>query len=326
MNITIVNKSKIPALLYGGTERVIWYLGKELTQLGHKVTYLVAENSYCDFAKVLKIDANKDFNSQIPKNTDIVHFNFPVNEQIDKPYIITIHGNSSPGQEFDINSVFVSKNHAQRHNSYSFVYNGLDWDDYGKPDFIKKHEYFHFLANASWKVKNLSGAIKICSIADKELAVIGGRRLNFKMGFRFTTSRKTKFFGMLGGDKKHNIIKGSRGLIFPVLWDEPFGLAIIESMYFGCPVFGTPYGSLPELVKHDTGFLSTDSAKIAKAINNSNSFKRKLISEYAIDEFNSKKMALQYLKKYEIILSGNNLNANRPKYLSKEHLKNYIFD
>ncbi|MDD2634766.1 MAG: glycosyltransferase [Bacteroidales bacterium] len=326
MNITIVNQSIIPAHLYGGTERVIWYLGKELTKMGHKLTYLVAKNSYCDFAKVKELDPKKDFNSQIPKNADIVHFNFPVNEKIDKPYIVTIHGNSSLEQKFNLNSVFVSKNHAQRHKSNSFVYNGLDWDDYGTPDFDKKQEYFHFLANAAWKVKNLKGAIKICSIAGKELAVLGGSRLNFKMGFRFTTNRKIKFYGMLGGIKKHNLLRGSRGLIFPVLWDEPFGLAIIESMYFGCPVFGTPYGSLPELVNKNTGFLSTDSLEIAKAIKNSTSFNGKLISEYVVDEFNSKKMALEYLKKYEIILSGNNLNVNKPEYLSQKHLETYIFD
>jgi len=95
MNITIVNPSKIPALLYGGTERVIWYLGKELAKLGHDITYLVAEGSYCDFAKVLILDQNRNLNSQIPKDTDIAHFNFPVNEQIDKPFVTTIHGNSS---------------------------------------------------------------------------------------------------------------------------------------------------------------------------------------------------------------------------------------
>lgn len=326
MNITIVNSSKIPALLYGGTERVIWYLGKELTKLGHKVTYLVAPNSECDFAEVIAIDTNKDFNSQIPENTDIVHFNFPVNEKIDKPNITTIHGNSSPGEEFDINSVFVSRNHALRNNSESFVYNGLDWDDYGELDFVKKHEYFHFLANAAWKVKNLNGAIEVCSIADKKLAVLGGNRLNLKMGFRFTTSLKTKFYGMVGGEKKNKLIRGSRGLVFPVLWDEPFGLAITESMYFGCPVFGTPYGSLPELVNKDTGFLSSNSVEVAEHMKNSNCFKRKLISDYAIDKFNSKIMALQYLEKYEIVLSGNNLNESKPVYLSERHLTNYIFD
>ncbi|MDD3860230.1 MAG: glycosyltransferase family 4 protein, partial [Bacteroidales bacterium] len=103
MNITIVNPSKIPALLYGGTERVIWYLGKELVKLGHQLTYLVAAGSVCDFGNVKIYNSQKPINEQIPENTDIVHFNFPVKEKILKPNITTIHGNSSPGQEFDIN-------------------------------------------------------------------------------------------------------------------------------------------------------------------------------------------------------------------------------
>ena len=46
-----------------------------------------------------------------------------------------------------------------------------------------------------------------------------------------------------------SLLNASRGLIFPVRWHEPFGLAVIESLYFGCPVFATPYGALPELVQ-----------------------------------------------------------------------------
>ncbi|MEF9931013.1 MAG: glycosyltransferase, partial [Bacteroidales bacterium] len=53
---------------------------------------------------------------------------------------------------------------------------------------------------------------------------------------------------MIGGEQKLNILKESKGLIFPVIWNEPFGLAITESLYCGAPVFGTPYGSLPELI------------------------------------------------------------------------------
>ena len=75
-------------------------------------------------------------------------------------------------------------------------------------------------------------------------------------------------------------------------------------MYLGCPVFGTPYGALPEIVKEGTGFLSDKSSEIANALKNVNSFDRKFISEYAGDEFNSKKMAQEYLKKYEAVLSG----------------------
>ncbi len=326
MNVTIVNPSKIPALLYGGTERVIWYLGKELAKLGHKVTFLVAEGSYCDFAKVISLDSTKNLNLQIPEDTDIVHFNFPVKEQITKPYITTIHGNSSERQEFDLNTVFVSKNHAETHNSTSFVYNGLDWDDYGKPDIESQRTHFHFLANAAWKVKNVKGAIDICKKADEKLLVLGGCRLNLKMGFRFTLSTKVKFHGMVGGEEKIDVLSKSKGLIFPVLWDEPFGLALTESMYLGCPVFGTPYGSLPELVNSDCGFLSDNSSKLADALKDADSFDKKHISEYALEEFNSKKMALEYLKKYEIVLSGNNINQTKPKYLPELHNQNYIFE
>ena len=68
---------------------------------------------------------------------------------------------------------------------------------------------------------------------------------------------------MVGGNKKNRLLQHSKGLIFPVKWDEPFGLAITESLYCGCPVFGTPYGSLPELVPSDVGFLAEDMNDIA---------------------------------------------------------------
>ena len=324
MNITIVNPSKIPALLYGGTERVIWYLGKELAKLGHKLTYLVATGSVCDFGDIKIYNPQQPINEQISETTDIVHFNFPVKEKILKPYITTIHGNSSLGQEFDINTVFVSKNHAKRHNSNSFVYNGLDWDDYGKPELNNTRLYFHFLANASWKVKNLKGAIKIFSQANEKLAVLGGNRLNFKMGFRLTLNPNIRFYGMVGGETKMGLLQKSKGLIFPVLWDEPFGLALSESMYFGCPVFGTPYGALPEIVRNDTGFLSDNSKDLANAIANVKTFNRKIISDYALETFNSKQMALEYLRKYETVLSGKTLNEKKPVYV--EELNRKIFN
>ncbi|MDY0314856.1 MAG: glycosyltransferase family 4 protein [Bacteroidales bacterium] len=324
MKITIVNKSIIPAFLYGGTERVIWYLGKELAKMGHSVTYLVSHGSHCDFAKICFIDENKSLNSQIPGDTDIVHFNFPVKEKILKPSITTIHGNSQEGDVFDKNTVFVSKNHAERHGSNSFVYNGLDWDDYKIDRICNEKLHFHFLANAAWKVKNLKGAIGLVKSVNENLAVLGGKRLNFKMGFRFTSSRKVRFYGMLGGLEKFKLISKSKGLIFPVLWDEPFGLAIIESMFFACPVFGTPYGSLPELVKPEFGLLSTKKEDLSKALLNYSDFNSKLISEYAIDSFNSKLMAEKYLKKYEKVISGSNLNEEMPKYLVEKNKKNFI--
>lgn len=125
MNITIVLGNTIPSLKYGGTERVIWYLTKELNKLGHKITILAGKGSYCNFATVIELNPQKSLESQIPESTDIVHLNIPAPEGISKPHILTIHGNGIPASA-DKNIVFVSRNHAQRFGSDSFVYNGLE--------------------------------------------------------------------------------------------------------------------------------------------------------------------------------------------------------
>ncbi|MCG9790859.1 glycosyltransferase [Flavobacterium algicola] len=316
MRILIVDKSVIPVFLYGGTERVIWSLGHELTKMGHQVTFLVNENSHCDFASVIHINHELPILEQIKDDYDVVHFNFRPKdiESFKLPYIITVHGNTNSLEEFDINSVFVSQNHAFRYNSDSYVHNGLDWNEYAAPNFDVKRNYYHFLGNAAWRVKNVVGAIDVIKSTKKEkLKVLGGVRFNINMGIRLTFSPRISFSGKVGGEKKYNLLNGSKGLIFPVRWHEPFGLAIIESLYNGCPVFGTPYGSLPELVSEEVGFLSNNKDELSEAILNTEKYSPQRCHEYAKEHFNSKKMAVSYLIKYETVISSQKLNATPPK-------------
>ncbi len=316
MKILIVHRAVIPVHLYGGIERVIWDLGKELVKIGHEVTYLVKQGSSCDFAKLIFMDESLEIIEQIPNDVDLVHFHFvpPRLDEIKKPYLVTIHENIITTDDFDRNSVFVSRNHAERHGSTSFVYNGLDWNSYAKPNFTKKRRHFHFLGKAAWRVKNVKGAIQVIKKTSSErLRVLGGVRFNIKMGLRFTLSPRVSFYGMVGGKEKEDLLNASKGLIFPVRWHEPFGLAIIESLYFGCPIFGTPYGALPEIVGEDFGVLSNKMDELAAAIENSEIFEPELCHEYALSTFNSRRMAIAYLEKYEKILSGEKLNETAPK-------------
>ncbi|GAB1444826.1 glycosyltransferase family 4 protein [Flammeovirgaceae bacterium] len=319
MNILIAHKAVIPAFLYGGIERVIWYLGKELIRAGHSVTYLVNEGSNCDFAPVLFFDHSKSLSDQIPDSIDMIHFQYYPEEEIKKPYLITSHTNIKASIGLDRNTVFVSKYHASRYGSDTFVYNGVDWSDYGNPNLEGKRKYFHFLGKAAWRVKNVQGAINTIKLTSHEkMKVLGGNRLNIKMGFRLTLSPRIGFCGMVGGEEKNELLRHSKGLVFPVRWHEPFGIAITESLYFGCTVFGTPYGSLPELVNKDVGYLSSNSSELAEAIEGSDSYSKKRCHEYAREEFNSKKMAEAYVRNYERVLNGDTLNANPPKLLQKQ--------
>lgn len=311
MNIVLFNNSYIPAIKYGGTQRVVYYLAVELDKLGHDVTLLVKGSTKKTHLKIMIYDENKTLQEQLPIKTDIVHLHSRIDEVLTTPYVITMHGNTKKKDSLDINTIFVSSNHASRYGSDSYVLNGLDWDDYSSVDLNKKRDYYHFLGNAAWKVKNVVGAIDIVKKADEEIKVLGGDRFNFKMGIRFTFTPKASFYGMVGGEEKDRLLNGSRGLVFPVLWDEPFGLAITESLYFGAPVFATPYGSLQELVIPEVGFLSKSKEELVNAIEE-NHYKPHICHEYANDLFNSRVMAQEYLKKYEMVINGNKLNENNP--------------
>ncbi|MGN8072185.1 glycosyltransferase [Mucilaginibacter sp. 22184] len=312
MKILIVNNTVIPAAKYGGTERMIWWLGKELNRLGHEVTYLVSAGSTCPFAKVLVYDPAVDMNQQVSDDVDVVHFHFQVSGFTKKPYLVNVHNNPGYGQTLDQNSVFVSANHAARHGSSMYVHHGLDPDDYPTPDLQQKRTHVHFLAKAAWRVKNVKGAIDIATQSHSKLVVLGGTRLNLKMGLRFTPNLNVRFKGMVDNDQKSVVLNASKALLFPVLWHEPFGLAIIESLYFGCRVFGTPYGSLPELVPAEVGFLSNSKTALTTALKDVDSFNNQHCHDYAMEYFTVQKMAQRYLELYEKVLNGETLNLVSP--------------
>ncbi|MBP7302971.1 MAG: glycosyltransferase [Brachymonas sp.] len=311
MHVLLINNSPIPVYGYGGTERVIWDLGKTLARLGHQVSYLVPAGSHCDFGRVLPIDTARPWAEQIPDDVDIAHFQFNPHVELDRPYLVTEHGNARKPKPLPRNTVFLSRNHASRYGSAEYVYNGLDWEAYGPVDFERPRSRYHFLGKAAWSVKNVRGAIKVAKLAGVELDVLGGDRFQFKRGFRFTFSRQIHFHGMVGGEQKNSLLNGSRGLIFPVRWHEPFGLAIIESLYFGCPVFSTPYGSLPELVPETCGFLSASASEMAEAVR-TNRFDPRACHAHVKQHFSVETMTRNYLTMYQRVLDGETLNAQPP--------------
>jgi hypothetical protein len=313
IRILLVYNGRIPTVKYGGTSRDIWYLGKELTAMGHRVTYLAGPGSTCDFATVIPFDRHRPVKDQIPGDIDLVHSHINLREPLPKPYLITLHGNTNQTGEMDINTTFISRNHAQRYGSEVFVYNGLGLEEYGTPVLDNRRNYLHFLGKAGWKVKNLKGCIRVARKTGIPLRVLGGHRVNLKMGIKIWPYAGVRFEGMVGGSKKNRLINGSMGLLFPVRWNEPMGLAVVESLYFGCPVFGTPYGALPEIVTPEFGFLSNRVPELANAVMHAGAYDRKKCHEYICDNFASIHMARNFLPLYEKVLNGEPLNPRPPR-------------
>lgn len=311
----------IPPNDYGGTERVLWALYQGQKALGHDVKYLTKyPNQHQD---AILYDESKPLEQQIEGWADIIHFHFPYDKALNTPYVCTEHSNSEIEQEFHINTIYLSSKHAENYNANCYVHNGLYWADYGEPNLHQPQNYVHFLAKATWRIKNMQGAIKIAQKAKMPMHILGGNRFNLKRNPYFYLSSDLTFHGMVGGENKNKLVKNSKGLIFPVLWHEPFGLAIIESLYLGCPVFATPFGAMPDIINQENiGILSDSYAVLTEAVKNIEKFDRKACHEHAKNHFSHLSMSKAYLECYEKVLAGENLNPQRPK--AKANIKSRL--
>jgi glycosyltransferase involved in cell wall biosynthesis len=309
MHICIVINALIPAYLYGGTERVVVWLGRGLSEMGHKVSYLAAEGSSLDFAPVHILDPRKRIDDQLPDGVDIVHMHSELEFPQSKPFCLTIHGNANQAREFNKNTIFCSQKHAHNHGAQAFVHLGLDPREYGAPNFhVNTNARLIFLGKAAWKLKNVKGAIEVAKKSASEIDILGGTRLNFKMGFRLTLDWAAHFHGMVGGAEKYALMRSAKGLLFPVLWDEPGATAVVESLYFGLPVLATPYGCLTEQVPPFAGLLSNKASDLAEAAKNIQQFDRQAIHQHWQQNFTYVHMAKKYMGYYEQILSGESLH------------------
>lgn len=76
-----------------------------------------------------------------------------------------------------------------------------------------------------------------------------------------------RFEGEVPDHRKRELFAGARALLFPIQWDEPFGLVMIEAMACGTPVIATPFGAVPEVVDDGvTGFVVRDVDEMVRAV------------------------------------------------------------
>ena len=314
----LLTETPIPPLLYGGTERVMWALSLGQQALGHEVRFLVRANPAAHPAAQV-FDPARSLEEQAQGWADVLHFHWPYDNArglIHTPHICTEHANralqAGAPRPYPLNTVFLSRQHARIHGSQCYVHNGLHWPDYGAPCLEGGQRHVHYLAKAANRNKNLQGAVRIARRARLPLHVMGGRRYSLKSNFYCYAGRDLHFHGMVGGQAKLDLMRHSGALLFPVLWHEPFGLAIIESLYLGCPVIATPYGSLPELVSEETGFLAESESQLAQALADFARFDRRACHESAKTRFDHLRMARGYQQCYERVLAGESLNPQPP--------------
>lgn len=304
LSVAIIHNAKLPVAGYGGTERFVWWLAKGLGELGIEVTLACAPGSQCPFAAIATPDFSQSVESQL-SGIDVFHHFAPPAHPPSRPYLVTVGGNGREGETYLPNTVFVSRNHAERHLAECFVHVGVDPEDYAYRD--SKQDYLLFLAKAAWRVKNVRGAIRFARRSGSPLRIVGGSR------WWLPSFRGVTWEGTLGGPEKAEKIARARGLLFPVTWNEPFGIAVVEALISGTPVLTSAHGSLPELVHPEVGKICRSEREFLEGIDSLGQYRPQRCREWALENFTYQKMARSYRELYERVLKGERLNPRDPR-------------
>lgn len=186
------------------------------------------------------------------------------------PVIVNLQGDYSNPHfrkifELYKGAYYVSISNRQRDflpglNYVATVYHGIKIEDFPFSD--HPHNQIAFLGRTS-PVKGLDVAIEVAKKANIKL-VIGARQDPNPIAEKFyqekilpqVDGKKVVWLGELGQIEKTKLLQQSKVLVFPINWEEAFGLVMIEAMACGTPVVAFRRGSVPEIIKDGkTGFI-----------------------------------------------------------------------
>lgn len=253
MKIAIYYPTRIPVTGYGGTERMAANLVRGLAERGHQMTLIAEAGSTSAEATVIPVTREEahrpDFAVEhlLPPGIDLLlSFSSLRNPPAGVRWALRLGANRKPHEPNPPNTIYVSADHARRHGGHSWVHNGIDPAEF---IFRPAKQRFDLFLGRLHAVKGYHWAIAGAKRLDRKLVIAGA--------WRPSPDLRIRYVGEVHGRKKAEWLANARMVWMAALWDEPFGITLIEAMASGTPVLGTRRGSLPEIVTPDVGRLGT---------------------------------------------------------------------
>jgi len=328
----------VPPEKYGGTERIVSSLTEGLQKRGHNVTLFAPGDSKTK-ARLVSVSKKGLSERKIPWQDwwwnnfnysrafekagqfDLIHSHWtPMGmffERLTKtPVLHTFH--NLPKKEDqrwqvmenykkDSKVVFISKSQEKNSplafkNSY-MVYNGIET---GRFKFNQKPEnHFVWIGRIS-KEKGIENAIALAEKAKITLLLAGQLQPMNKEYFlakvKPRLSARIKYLGELSQKQLSSFYGRALAFLYPLEWQEPFGLCVAESLACGTPVITLDRGSMKELVSDGkTGFVLKNMNQMAQAIKKIGMIKRENCRKQVEEKFDSEIMVENYEKIYQQI-------------------------
>lgn len=323
----------VPPTLYGGHERLVSLFAEEYQKLGHTVTLLAGPESNCSGSTVTFgiNDLNRSKWTRFKEtgfvwkylwknrnNFDLIHnfgrliYLLPVLNSKTKKIMtygrpVSANGikiiNALPNRDLIFtacSNYCVSTGNVA--GKWKTVYNAIDFSQYELSETVNENAPLMFLGRLD-KIKGVHTAIKIAKATNNYLILAGNishtpdNYAYFKAEIEpQIDNEQIKYVGPLNDIEKNNYLRQAKALLFPIEWDEPFGMVMVEAMACGTPVIAFKRGSVPEVIENGiTGFIVNNATEMTDKIALIDSIDRNTCRQVSREKFHIHKIATQYL-------------------------------
>jgi glycosyltransferase involved in cell wall biosynthesis len=234
------------------------------------------------------------------------------------PTVVTVHGPMGGDYGAYLRLLgstvhLVAISDAQRHadldpalNWAATVYNGVPVREY--PFRVQKADFALFLGRMN-PDKGAHIAIDVARKAGWRLLLAAKlteppEHEYFEEYVRPRLGDGIEWLGEADAVRKRELLSAARCLLFPLQWEEPFGLVMVEALACGTPVVALRRGSVPEIVVDGkTGLLRDDDADLPAALEEVGRIDPRACRERAEREFDVPVMVDRYVEVYRKLLS-----------------------
>jgi glycosyltransferase involved in cell wall biosynthesis len=328
----------VPPTGYGGIEWIVSLLADGLTRQGHEVTLFASGDSRtkANLAWVFERAPSAQIGRSLPElrhalacferaaDFDVINdhtgpLGAALGGLVETPVVHTVHGplDGEPGHVYEglgqiapgVGLISISLNQRRPKpdlNWVANVQNALDLEHY--PCKPHRGDYLLFLG----RMNHDKGAHRAIAVA-MELG------LPLKLAGKVSEPKEREYFGEfvephLGngieylGEVNHGtkveLLQNARATLFPIEWEEPFGLVMIESMACGTPVIATRHGAVPEVIEDERGGIVVDHwREIPDALERADALEPIECRRFAEERFAPERMVADYECAYRKVVS-----------------------
>lgn len=326
----------VPPKLYGGIERIVDGLSKELRRRGHQVGLIASDGSECPVDDFYPWPINRPST----RSEHFQHLRFLLSiAQSWKPdvvhsfsrlgYLIGALGAGFPGimsyqrhtggsrirwlariagrrLSFTGNSQFIASMGQHWGGEWRAIPNFVDTDLYQYREAVAPDAPLVFLSRVE-RIKGVHHAIAIAKQARRQLVIAGNHAEDGPDGDYWRSEilphldkNGVSYVGPVDDAQKSDLLGKALALVVPIEWEEPFGIVFIEALACGTPVIACPRGAVPEIVRDAVeGFLINGVEDGVRAVRRIETISRAACRRRVEESFSAPVVVDQYLCLYD---------------------------